>query len=167
MGIEPGLLSLLTLGIMLVLLLIGMPVAFVLLFLSVVGFLVIRGPDSLAALSIGAFTTITKDTLVCLPTFIFMATVLEVSGLGGVLYDMMHKWMAGLRGGLAMGTVAISTLIGAMSGSCATATLTMGLLAYPEMAKRHYDRKISIGCCLLYTSPSPRDQRGSRMPSSA
>ena len=26
---------------------------------------------------------------------------------------------------------------------------------------------ISVNCCLLYTSPSPRDQRGSRMPSSA
>ena len=40
---------------------------------------------------------------------------------------------------------------------CQIPELTMWILSFPQHAK----------CCLLYTSPSPRDQRGSRMPSSA
>ena len=75
-----------------------------------------------------------------------MAAVLEMSGLGSAMYDLMHKWMAGLRGGLAMGTIGISTAMAAMSGSASTATLTMGMLAYPEMDKRGYDKRMIIGC---------------------
>ena len=39
--------------------------------------------------------------------------------------------------------------------------------SYPEEAEKTNGRWAMIGICLLYTSPSPRDQRGSRMPSSA
>ena len=40
-----------------------------------------------------------------------------------------------------------------------------GQLLVPDVISAEYDRPLDI--CLLYTSPSPRDQRGSRMPSSA
>jgi len=92
------------------------------------------------------FINMTKDIYLALPTFIFMAAVLEFSGLGSAMYEMMHKWMAGLKGGLAMGTIGISTAMAAMSGTAATATLTMGMLAYPEMEKRGYDKRMIIGC---------------------
>jgi len=91
------------------------------------------------------FTTMTKDIYVALPTFIFMAAVLEISGLGNALFEMMYKWMAGLRGGLAMGVIGISTVLAAMTGSSATATIMMGMIAYPEMEKRGYDKRIMIG----------------------
>jgi len=143
---DPGLLSLLVLIIVLALLASGMPVAFVLLSIAAVGFLFIRGPSSLSSMVIVAFTTLTKDFYIALTLFILMAGILEASGIGTAMYDMMHKWMAGLKGGLAMGTIAISTVIAAMSGSAATATITMGLLAYPEMEKRGYDKNMTIGC---------------------
>jgi tripartite ATP-independent transporter DctM subunit len=60
----------------------------------------------------------------------------------------MYKWMGGLRGGLAVGTTLIATLLGATTGLVATATVTMGLLAYPEMEKRGYDKTIAIGVVL-------------------
>ena len=145
MNIDVGLISIITLGIMLLMLLTGLPVTFVLLSLSAIGFWFLRGLPATSSLSIGFFAYITKDIFIALPTFIFMATVLEMSGLGSAMYDMMHKWMAGLRGGLAMGTVGISTIMAAMTGSAATATLTMGLLAYPEMEKRGYDKRMIIG----------------------
>ena len=37
----------------------------------------------------------------------------------------------------------------------------------PIIVKETLMRLMMMGTCLLYTSPSPRDQRGSRMPSSA
>ena len=146
MNIDVGLLSIILLGTMLLMLLTGLPVAFVLLSLSAIGFWLLRGPTSLTSMSLVTFTYITKDIFLALPTFIFMAAVLEISGLGSAMYAMMHKWMAGLRGGLAMGTVAISTVMAAMTGSVATATLTMGLLAYPEMEQRGYDKRMIVGC---------------------
>jgi len=146
MNIDVGLMAIILIGIMLLLMATGMPVAFALISMSVAGFCILRGPDTIYALSSVTFTTITKDIFVALPTFIFMATVLEMSGLGSAMYEMMYKWFAGLRGGLAMGTIAISSIMAAMTGSPATATLTMGVLAYPEMEKRGYDRTMIIGC---------------------
>lgn len=145
MTIDVGLLSIIIIVIMLLLLLTGMAVPFVLLFIAAIGFWIIRGPNALITLSNILFTTITKDIYVALPTFIFMAAVLEISGLNEALFEMMYKWMAGLRGGLAMGVIAISTVLAAMTGSAATAVIMMGMIAYPEMKKRGYDKSIMIG----------------------
>jgi tripartite ATP-independent transporter DctM subunit len=144
-AIDIGLLSIIVLGAMLFLLLTGMPAAFVLLALSAVGFWVLRGPAGTSVLGLSLFSMITKDIFIALPTFIFMAALLEISGLGSVMYETMYKWFAGLRGGLAMGTILIGMFLAARSGSAATATLTMGLLAYPEMAKRGYDKRLMVG----------------------
>jgi len=51
-----------------------------------------------------------------------------------------------LRGGLAIGTVAICTVVAAITGLGGTGTITMGLLAYPEMRKRGYEKRMAIGC---------------------
>lgn len=143
---EVWLLSLLIFAALLGLLLTGLPVTFCLMAVSMVPFILIRGPDSLMVMANATYMNMVKDIFLALPTFIFMAAVLEFSGLGSALYDMMHKWMAGLKGGLAMGTIGISTLMAAMSGVAATATLTMGMLAYPEMKQRGYDKRMAIGC---------------------
>src|SRR4030042_3201421 len=61
------------------------------------------------------------------------------------MYDMMEKWMAGLKGGLAIGTVLICTVVAAMTGLAGTGTLIMGILAYPEMRKRGYGKDLAVG----------------------
>lgn len=86
--------------------------------------------------------------LIAVPLFIFMAMVLEKSGVADALYTMMHRWMGSLRGGLAIGTVLICTLFAAMSGVSATGTVTMGIIALPNMLKRGYDKSIAIGCIM-------------------
>jgi len=131
---------------MLILLLTGLPVSLILIVVAFVPVMLIKGPAALTPMASATFTSITRDVFLALPQFIFMAAVLEMSGLGSAMYDLMHKWMAGLRGGLAMGTIGISTAMAAMSGSASTATLTMGMLAYPEMEKRGYDKRMTIGC---------------------
>ena len=143
---DVGLLSLAILGSMLILLLTGLPVSLILIVVAFVPVMIIKGPVALTPMASATFTSITRDVFLALPQFIFMAAVLEMSGLGSAMYGLMHKWMAGLRGGLAMGTIGISTAMAAMSGSASTATLTMGMLAYPEMEKRGYDKRMTIGC---------------------
>ncbi len=131
---------------LLMLIFLGFPIAFCLLAISVVGIMVWVKPAALISLASSTLSTSTADYLIALPMFIFMAAILEFSGLGAALYEMMYKWTGGLRGGLAIGTIIISTIIAAMSGAAATSTVTLGMLAYPEMRKRGYSKDLSIGC---------------------
>jgi tripartite ATP-independent transporter DctM subunit len=81
-----------------------------------------------------------------IPLYIVMSVIIQFSGLGSALYDMMYKWFGGLRGGLAIGTVTICTLMAAMTGLGGTAVVTMGVIALPEMLKRNYDKNMAVGC---------------------
>jgi len=142
-----GVMTLIMCGALLLLIATGFPVAFGLLVVSVIGIYVWISPGALNLIASVTFTTSVVDYLIAVPMFTFMACVLQVSGLATALYEMMYKWMAGLRGGLAMGTVGIGTIMAATTGASSTATIAMGLLAYPEMKSRGYHKTISVGCC--------------------
>ena len=83
--------------------------------------------------------------LVAIPLFIFMGIILEMSGIADALYEAIYKWVGGLKGGLAMGTIAICALIAAMVGVSGAATVTMGVIALPSMLKRGYDKRMITG----------------------
>jgi len=143
---EPGILVIIIFASLLLLLAVGVPVAFSLFGLSMVLALVAAGPKMLFVSYIAVFATMITDVLLAIPLFIFMATILGFSGVISNLYDMAYKWFGPLRGGLAIGTLVIAALIAAMSGVGATATVTLGLLALPEMLKRGYHKDIALGC---------------------
>jgi len=140
-----GMITLVIVVSLLALMATGFPIAFSLMAISVAGIIFWVNPGALTALSSRIFISVTTEYFIAIPMFIFMAAVLQVSGIGTALYDMMYKWMARLRGGLAMGSVLISTLLAALTGVAATATVSMGLLAYPEMKNRGYSKYIAIG----------------------
>lgn len=143
---EPGILVIIIFASLLLLLAVGVPVVFSLFGLSMVLALVVMGPKMLFVSYIAAFATMITDVLLAIPLFIFMATILGFSGVISNLYDMAYKWFGPLRGGLAIGTLVIAAVIAAMSGVGATATVTLGLLALPEMFKRGYHKDIALGC---------------------
>jgi tripartite ATP-independent transporter DctM subunit len=89
--------------------------------------------------------TMQSPTLMAIPLFVFMAILLEKSGVANDLYDMMHEWWGGLRGGLAIGTVLICVIFAAMSGISGAAVVTMGTIALPKMLERGYDKKLALG----------------------
>ena len=130
----------------LAMILLGLPVAFCLLGTSIIFAAIFIDPAVLYTAYSQTFDVMTQDIFVAVPLFVFMATVLQFSGLAGALYDMMYKWFAGLRGGLAIGTIVLCTLIAAMTGLGGTGVVTIGYLAFPEMEKRGYSRSISLGC---------------------
>ncbi len=143
---STALISILIVIAFLFLLFTGLPIVFCMFGISLLFNLIIFGPQSLYVAFVALHGVMRQDVYLAVPLFVLMASFLEYSGIGHDLYDTMHKWMAGLRGGLAMGTVLICSLIDAMSGLGATATVTMGLLALPEMLDRGYDKDIAIGC---------------------
>ncbi|MBL3538391.1 TRAP transporter large permease subunit [Aminivibrio sp.] len=146
MSIE--MISVLLFGSMLLLLALGLPVAFVLGGLAVVFTGVFWGPESLFIILARTFSMMSTTTLVAAPLFVLMAVVLERSGVAEDLYEMMYRWSGGIKGGLAVGTVLACTLIAAMSGIASTGVVMMGVMALPAMLKRGYDKRIATGCIL-------------------
>jgi tripartite ATP-independent transporter DctM subunit len=136
---------LLLLAAMIAMLFTGIPVAFGLGAISVIATLLLWGDGGLFMIANSAYSNITATTYIAIPMFLLMAAMLQKSGLADDMYGMLYKWMGGLRGGLAIGTVIICTVFGAMSGGSGPATITMGLIALPSMVSRGYDRKMAMG----------------------
>lgn len=143
--LSPSTITLLISLSFLILMASGFSIAFAMMSVGMVGYLVFIGPQPLYTIYPIIFDTITKDVFTAVPLFTFMAALFLVSGIGERMYDAMYKWMAGVKGGLAIGTVLICTLVAAITGVVATGTVLMGLLAYPEMIKRGYPKKMAIG----------------------
>jgi tripartite ATP-independent transporter DctM subunit len=130
----------------LLLMALGLPIAFCLFGTAMVFALILLGPNSLYMVFTTSFSTMTIEIFIAIPLFVFMAFLIQFSGIATALYETMYKWFGPLRGGLAMGTVAICTLIAAMTGLGATGVVTMGVIALPEMLKRGYDKELAVGC---------------------
>ena len=114
---------------LLVFLLLGLPLVFVLGGVSVVFLYFTWGPSAFFIVASQMQGTMDSFTLLAIPLFVFMAMVLERTGVARDLYDMMHLWWGGVRGGLAIGTVGICALFGAMCGISGAAVVTMGTIA--------------------------------------
>lgn len=144
MSIE--VLTVLFFGSLLLFLLLGTSLAWVLGGLSTVFLYFTWGPDAFYMIASKMWSTMNSFTLLSIPLFVFMALVLERSGVATSLYRMMHLWWGGVRGGLAIGTVVICAIFGAMVGVSGAAVVTMGAVALPAMLQRGYDKEMSLGC---------------------
>jgi len=128
------------------LLMLGLPVAFCLIATSVVSIIAFWNPTALYAAATTIYTQSTKDIFLAIPLFVFLATVLEQSGIAESLFDMSYKWIGRLRGGLSVGSVFMCTIMDAISGLGASGIVTVGPIALPEMFKRQYDKRLATGC---------------------
>jgi len=142
---DPWLLTILFFGTLIILLVLGLPVAFALSGLAIIFSLVIYGPDSLYTVVFEAYGAGTSFVLTAVPLFVFMASMLEKSDLARDLYNMMYQWLNNIPGGLASGTIVICAIFAAMAGISGVATITMGLIAMPSMLQKNYDKKMVTG----------------------
>ena len=126
-------------------LLTGLPLVFILGGLAVVFNFFLLGPSSLFMASSTAFGVMNNFILTSIPLFVFMGILLQHSGIAEALFDMVHKWIGGIKGGLAIGTIIICTLFAAMSGISGAATVTMGVIALPAMLKHNYHKDLAVG----------------------
>lgn len=143
MGIE--ILTLLFFGLLFLFIMLGVPLTFVLGGLSVIFLYFVKGPIFFYLIASKMWDLMETSSLIAIPLYVFMAMVLERSGVAHDLYRMMHLWWGGLRGGLAIGTVLICTIFAAMSGISGAAVVTMGTIALPQMLKRGYNAQLALG----------------------
>jgi tripartite ATP-independent transporter DctM subunit len=80
-----------------------------------------------------------------IPLFVFMGVMLEKSRLAEDLLDVIGHLAGGLRGGMALGIIAVGVLMGATTGIVGATVITLGLLTLPALLRRGYDPAISCG----------------------
>jgi len=123
----------------------GLPIAFVMAGIGVVGTFFMWGPRGLMMIPSFLYEDGMSWILLAIPLFVFMANLMEVSGIAEELYNMMYKWIGGIPGGLASGTIIICAIFAAMAGISGVAVVTMGLIGIPSMLKKRYDKQLVVG----------------------
>ena len=86
-----------------------------------------------------------KYELIAVPFFVFMANVLERSGIAHTLFESMAILGGRFRGSVAVQTTVVAVVLAAMSGIMGGEIVMLGLIALPQMLRLGYDRKMSIG----------------------
>ena len=132
-------------GGMIVLLLLGLPLAFVTGIIAALFGIGLFGTNSLLLISSRVYSFMNEYVLVSVPMFILMASILERSGVAQALFRAMHVWAGGLKGGLAVQTTIAATIMAAMTGIIGGEIVLLGLIALPEMLRLGYDRNLAIG----------------------
>ena len=127
------------------LLLIGVPVALTLATTGFVfGFLGF-GAGLFNLLPARIYGVVANYQWLAIPLFVFMGVMLEKSRLADDLLDVVGHIAGGLRGGMAIGIIAVGVLMGATTGIVGATVITLGLLTLPTLLRRGYDPGIACG----------------------
>jgi len=143
MGIEWG--TYLLIGSIFALLVTGLPLAFVTGLVALVFTFGWFGPNALPLVTSRIYGFITEYSLVAVPMFVFMASLLDRSGIARDLFNSMRILAGRLPGGVAVQTLVVAFLLAAMSGIIGGEIVLLGLLALPQMLRLGYDKSIAIG----------------------
>jgi len=131
-------------------LLAGFPVAFTLagtaLIFAVLGVMLgVFDLSFLGAFPSRIFGTMTNETLIAVPLFVFMGVMLERSRVAEELLENMSRLFGTMRGGLGISVTIVGALLAASTGIVGATVVTMGLLSLPTMLKRGYDPALATG----------------------
>ncbi|MBN2751117.1 MAG: TRAP transporter large permease subunit [Rhodospirillaceae bacterium] len=131
------------LAIMMVLLFIGVPVAFALGGLGLV-MLVFAGMSPLIVPQ-GLYSLADSFVLLSVPLFLLMSNMLWKGGAGKSLFAAVQSWVGHWPGGLGIATVLSCAVFAAISGSSVACAATIGTVAIGEMTQRGYDKPFVYG----------------------
>ena len=91
------------------------------------------------------YGVLTSYVLISVPLFIFMASLLEKSGIAKDMYASLNVWLSRTRGGIAIVTSIMAVIMAAMSGIIGGEVVLLGLIALPQMLKLGYNQNLAIG----------------------
>ncbi|MBU2535737.1 MAG: TRAP transporter large permease subunit [Chloroflexi bacterium] len=143
--LSPEIITIIMLGGVLVGLLIGYHLGAILAGVAlVVGYLTWGGPVT-ELFYTRMYELIRSYVILAVPLFIFMGLMLERSGIAEGLYKALYLWLGGFRGGLAISTVLIGTILAATVGIIGASVTMLALIALPAMLKRGYSKSLASG----------------------
>lgn len=142
-GIETG--SMLLVGSIMVMILTGIPLAFVTGLIAIVFTIAWFGPMGVPLVSSRIYSFVSEYVLVAIPMFVLMASLLDRSGMARDLYDAMRLLAGRIKGGVAIQTLIAAVFLAAISGIIGGEIVLLGLIALPQMLRLGYNRALAIG----------------------
>jgi tripartite ATP-independent transporter DctM subunit len=143
---SPELVGAVAVGVMLLLLFLGIPIAICLILVGSVGFAIIVGyHQALNMVALSASSTLSSYTFAVLPVFLIMGELGDISGMMNEAYDATNTWLRKIPGGLAMASVVGASLFSCVSGSSIACAAVMTKVAIPNLLKHRYDPTLATG----------------------
>lgn len=102
-------------------------------------------PIFLSAMPQRIFGIMANATLLAIPFFIFLGSMLEKSGIAEQLLETMGIILGRLRGGLALAVILVGTMLAATTGVVAATVVAMGLISLPIMLRYGYNKELASG----------------------
>jgi len=125
---------------------VGFPIAFTLIFLSlVIGYIGI-GDVVFNLMTLQFYSVMVDTVLSAVPFFLFMGYLLEDSGLMNRLFKAIQSLLARLPGSLYLAVTATATIFAAATGIVGSSVTLLGIMAAPTMKASGYDTRLSAGC---------------------
>ena len=115
MSIE--LFTVLMFGSFFLLLAVGLPLAWATLSLALVFGFILQGSSIFQYFAFRTWDMMNSFSMIAIPLFVFMANMLQYSGIADDLFDAIYRWLGPIRGGLAIATVLVCTVLAAMVGT--------------------------------------------------
>ena len=131
-------------------LLMGYPVAFtlagvsILFALSCIPFEVFD-PTLFKSIPFRIFGIMNNVTLLAVPLFIFMGTILEKSGIATKMLKNMAAAFGSIKGGLSISIIIVGAMLAASTGIVGATVVTMGLISLPILINQGYEKSFSSG----------------------
>jgi tripartite ATP-independent transporter DctM subunit len=146
-------LALVMLGIFILIIMLGFPIAFTLMALGVgFGYYAYFQPDQaffdnrvFYLLTQNTWSIMSNDVLVAVPLFLFMGYVIERSNILDRLFYSLQVALRFIPGAMAVAALVTCALFATATGIVGAVVTLMGLLAFPAMLKAGYDQKLSSG----------------------
>jgi tripartite ATP-independent transporter DctM subunit len=144
--VSPAIIGALGILSLLLLLFVRVPVWAALALVGFAGNYILSGlPSALTLTGTSAFDVSSAYTLSVIPLFVLLGEVASNTRLSADLFNAARLLLSGVRGGLAIATIAASACFGAVCGSSIVTAATMTRIALPEMRKAGYDDRLATG----------------------
>ena len=142
---SPAFNGTMVIGALLLLMGLGMPIAFALGFVSIAALLLTQGFGMMGILGETFFSGLAHFGLVSIPMFILMGAAVASSPAGKDLYEALDRWLNRVPGGLVVSNLGACGIFAALSGSSAATCAAIGKMGIPEMIQRGYPKEIAAG----------------------
>lgn len=147
--LSPQIVTMLMFGGVLVLVLTGFPIAFVIGSIGAISGMLLFGPDVASHILYSRLYELSLNyPYLAVPLFTFMGVVLQASGIAEELYETLYESLSGFKGGLAVVTVIVGTILAACLGVITASVTILTLIALAPMVTRGYDKALASGTCV-------------------
>lgn len=146
-GMDRVGIGVLSLGLLLVLISLGMPIVFALMVTSFLGVWLVRDNLQIAVNLVGTASSgaVRSYGFGVIPLFVLMGLLLDKAGVGRDAFQFMAQMLRRLTGGLGIATVGANAVFAAITGSSVASATVFSRIAVPPMMEAGYDKKFALG----------------------